>query len=230
MPFARPEKIIRILFTLRFLYATCTLLVSYNKKSRDKNTIFETKKKVYSLQPMGEFKKKSLNWFACVRQLKKIEKGKGSICFLKLSPFLYLVYSFHFFLFWQNGLNGPRKSYDVALKTRKLLKGTLSDLINVLTRRLLSFYFVLPSKKIAFSFHNRFFFLLQKLGNLQQDHLGLCRVSICRGRTTHTHSTLSLCATLCKRQRNPHNNNKKKNNDGLMFVGVCVCVIWDHPV
>jgi hypothetical protein len=27
---------IRILFTLRFLYATCTLLVSYNKKSRDK--------------------------------------------------------------------------------------------------------------------------------------------------------------------------------------------------
>ena len=116
-----------------------------------------------------------------------------------------------FFSFLTKRSDGPRKSYDVALKTRKLLKGTLSDLINVLTRRLLSFYFVLPSKKIAFSFHNRFFFfILQKFGNLKQDHLGLCRVSICRGRTTHTHTAHSLSVPLCVNVREIHTTTTKK--------------------
>jgi hypothetical protein len=108
--------------------------------------------------------------------------------------------------------------------TRKkiLLKGTLSDLILVWPHTSVYYHFIsfffsfsrCPSllTKIGFGyFHNRlkniFFFSEQKGGKITLDG------SVdCRG-LAHT---LSLCATLCKRQRNPH------TNDGLM----CVSFLW----
>ena len=60
-------------------------------------------KTVYSLQPIGNLKKKVLELICvCVGQLKKkIEKGKGSICFSQaLAIFIFnLLISFFFFLF-----------------------------------------------------------------------------------------------------------------------------------
>jgi hypothetical protein len=106
--------------------------------------------------------------------------------------------------------------------TRKkiLLKGTLSDLILVWPHtsvyyHFISFFFSFSqcpslSTKIGFGyFHNRLkniFFPNRKGGKSPWMEVSIVGDS----------HTLSLCATLCKRQRNPH------TNDGLM----CVSFLW----
>ena len=132
-----------------------------------------------------------------------------------------------FFSFLTKRSDGPRKSYDVALKTRKLLKGTLSDLINVLTRRLLSFYFVLPSKKIAFSFHNRFFFFYYKNWEIYSRTTLDCAECRFVGDVPHTHTAHSLSVPLCVNVREIHTTTTKKRITMDWCLWVCVCVWYE---
>jgi hypothetical protein len=141
------------------------------------------------------------------------------VCFLEqnsLALFLFLIYSLDFYT--------KRPQWPSKKKLRQhvkiLLKGTLSDLILVWPHtsvyyHFISFFFSFSqcpslSTKIGFVyFHNRLkniFFPNRKGGKSPWMEVSIVGDS----------HTLSLCATLCKRQRNPH------TNDGLM----CVSFLW----
>jgi hypothetical protein len=145
---------------------------------------------------------------------------EGDVCFLEqnsLALFLFLIYSLDFYT---KRPQWPSKK-KLRQHVKKIAEGNSIRSHSCLAthERLLSFYFVFFFFfTMSFSFDQNWLWLFpqsfkkyifseQKGGKITLDG------SVdCRG-LAHT---LSLCATLCKRQRNPH------TNDGLM----CVSFLW----